>query len=356
MPNIAIDVRKINDYGIGTYIYNLLANLPEEDGFHYYLFGEKSKKAPTLFNRPDFSFFPDSTPKYSIQELCSVPRFLKEVKADLYHSPHYTLPFRKVCPTVVTIHDIIHLLFPSFLPSKKALLYSHVMMRNAVHNSDKIIAVSECSKRDILRQYPKLASNKVDVIYNGVENVGKPRKRACYSKTGYILYVGSLKPHKNLSTIIKALGILRNRGIKKRLLIVGEGPENYPELIEEIKKNHIEENIKWLRYKTDRELTEIYRNAALFVFPSIYEGFGLPPLEAMSYGIPVLASSSSSLPEVVGKAGVLVDPLSPEDWAEGILRILSDPMDLGKKGIKQAQKFPVKDIALKTKELYKKIL
>jgi len=364
MWKIAIDTRKINDYGIGTYIFNFLSNMPiDEKNFHYFLFGEIRNSE--LLKRPDFTFLPDKTPKYSIKEMWCIPHLLKSIQADLYHSPHYVLPIKKVCPVIVTIHDIIHLLFPNFLPSKKALVYAKFMMRNALLNSESIITVSQNSRRDLLKRYPTVPENKITVIYPGIskntlrENI-KRNGENINDNNGYILYVGSFKPHKNLITIIKAFAILKNNEKRKeKLVIVGEVSEKYPELLREAEQNGVLEYIIWEGYKTDAEIMQLYSNASVFVFPSIYEGFGLPPLEAMACGTPVLASSSASLPEVVGNAGILLDPMSPRVWAGAMLKVLTDKkmrQDLIRRGKIQADKFSSRKMAIQIRDVYQKTL
>jgi len=360
LQKIAIDIRKINDYGIGTYLVELISNLPvDEREFHYFLFGEKREGNAELFERPDFTFLPDTTPKYSMREIWAIPKLLKHIGADLYHSPHYVIPFKTPCPVVVTIHDIIHLLFPEFLSSKKALLYAKLMMKNAVFKSDAVIAISQNTRSDLINRYPSVSPGKIHVVYNGVCDYFSPAKGTC-TDGGYILYVGSLRPHKNVITLINAFATLRN-SLKRteKLFMVGEPPDKYPELLEAVQKKGIADSVVWHGYKSDEEVLSFYRNAAVFAFPSLYEGFGLPPLEAMACGTPVIASSSSSLKEVVGNAGILAEPTSTKEWVEGLLKIMDDRDVRGSlsiRGVKRAKGFSCQRMAYETCEVYRKTL
>jgi glycosyltransferase involved in cell wall biosynthesis len=335
MARIAIDARKWHDYGVGTYVRNLVRHLARLDHENtYFLFCER-QDAPTLRDlAANFRPVVDNSRGYGLWEHVSIPLKLRRRRIELFHAPHYVLPL--LCPTraVVTIHDCIHLLFPQYLPTRGAIHYATFMMRHAIRRSAVVLTVSEASRADILRFFPEAEAERVQVVPNAIDpailddpgDEEKARVRERYQIRGrFVLYAGNIKPHKNLERLISAFALLRQRGFDDvKLMIIGDEVTKHGSLRRTMEAAGLRQDVRFFGFVPDRTLACLYRMASVFAFPSLYEGFGLPPLEAMACGAPVVTSRLSSLPEVVGDAAMLVDPYSVEDIARGLVRVLSD--------------------------------
>jgi glycosyltransferase involved in cell wall biosynthesis len=271
------------------------------------------------------------------------------------------------CPSVVTIHDCIHLMFPQYLPNWMAHGYARASIEMAARRATRVLTVSESSKRDILR-FVDADPSKIDVIYNayderfGVEPLEEDvvRVRERYQlQDRFVLYAGTVKPHKNLERLIEAFNLVRQRGLEDlKLVMIGDDISKYAALRRAVHKHQLHKYVRFLGYLPEETLAVMYRLAGLFVFPSLYEGFGLPPLEAMASGTPVVTSNLSSLPEVVGDAAVLVDPYDPAALADGMFRVLSDPSlqaDLRRKGLARARLFSWEESARRVRGIYEVI-
>ena len=365
---IAIDARKLHDYGIGTYVRNLLRQLSRLDGDNEYI----------AICRPDdvtlvkglgenFLAVAETAPPYSIREQIKLPLDLRRARADLFHAPHYVLPPLTPCRSVVTIHDVIHLRFPEYLPNRAAHTYARAMMWLAIRRADRVLTVSEASKRDILR-YFNVSSGKVEVIPNAIddrfgmapsdEEVAQVRERY-QLHAPFLLYAGNIKPHKNIERLIEAFGQLRRRGFDKvKLLIIGDQVTKYAALRHAVHRCKLHTHVRFFGFVPDRMLAVLYRLADAFVFPSLYEGFGLPPLEAMASGTPVVTSNVSSLPEVVGDAALLVDPYDVMAIADALERVLTDEAlrhDLVTRGLARAKEFSWERSVRRIREVYQEV-
>ncbi len=368
---IAIDARKLRDYGIGTYVRNLLRHLSRVDQATDYVVLCNDTDRETIDELGDnFRAVSERSPGYSVREQITVPRDLRRERADLFHTPHYVLPPLTPCKAVVTIHDCIHLRFPQYLRNRFAYAYARSFLWAATHQSHRVITVSEASKRDIL-EYFNVPASKIDVIYNGIdERFGDPpiaedveRVRERYQLDGpFILYAGNIKPHKNLGRLIEAFHILRSTDPAfetVKLVIIGDEIAKYAALRHAVHRYKLHKHVRFFGFVPARTLAILYRLADLFVFPSLYEGFGLPPLEAMASGTPVVTSNVSSLPEVVGDAAVLIDPLRPDEIADAMRRVLSDSQlrcDLRDRGFKRARHFSWERSIKRVHEIYGEVL
>jgi glycosyltransferase involved in cell wall biosynthesis len=216
-----------------------------------------------------------------------------------------------------------------------ALTYAHRMMGHAIARSALVFTVSEASRRDILHFYPHSDAERLQVVPNAIdaailEHPGEEemeRVKERYQIRGrFVLYAGNIKPHKNLERLIAAFGLLKQRPGHEdlKLLIIGDEINKYGSLRRRVESAGVRHDVRFFGFVPDSTLAALYRLASVFAFPSLYEGFGLPPLEAMASGTPVVTSRISSLPEVVGDAAVLVDPYSVEDIAGGLERVLGD--------------------------------
>ena len=332
---IGIDARKLHDFGIGTYLQNLLKELVRLDDDAQYVVLCRAVDAEWLAALgPRVQPVVTGAGNYSVREQIEVPWRLWRAGVDLFHTPHYVLPVLVPCPSVVTVHDCIHLMFPQYLPNRFAYSYARTSIRMAARRATRILTVSESSKRDILR-FCRIPPDKVTVIYNAIddrfrepppaEEIERIRERFQLHEP-FVLYVGNVKPHKNLERLIEAIHHLHENGYDSlKLLVIGSDISKYAELRRAVHRYNLHKYVRFLGFMPDATLAVLYRLAAVFVFPSLYEGFGLPPLEAMASGAPVVTSNVSSLPEVAGDAAVLVDPRDPRAIADGIRRVLTEP-------------------------------
>jgi glycosyltransferase involved in cell wall biosynthesis len=365
---VAIDARKLHDFGIGTYIRNLVRTLARLDReTEYVLLCQESDLGVLGHLGPNFRAVRESAPNYSIREQIHIPYVLLRERPDVYHAPHYVLPPAVPCRSVVTIHDTIHLMFPQYLPNRAAYAYAKALMWTAAKRSDRILTVSESSKRDILH-YFRVPPEKIVVVYNALDErfraeppadeIARVRQRYQLDH-GFVLYAGNIKPHKNLVRLIDAFEGLRKDGFEElKLLIIGDEISKWPALRRSVHKYKLHKHVRFLGFLSDETLAILYRLAAVFVFPSLYEGFGLPPLEAMASGTPVVASNVSSLPEVTGDAAVLVDPYDAIDIKDGIKRVLTDRAladEMRRKGLQRAREFSWERSVERTREIYMEI-
>ena len=366
---IAIDVRKLRDYGVGTYVRNLLRYLSRIDRTtEYVLLCRREDCGVEEELGENFRAVVEDAPGYSVREQISVPIALRREGVDLFHAPHYVLPPLTPCKSVVTIHDCIHLRFPQYLPNRLGYAYARASLWTAAHRSDRVLTVSDASKRDILR-YFRIPPSKIDVIYNAIderfgetpaeEEVARVRERYQLNDP-FVLYAGNIKPHKNLERLIEAFHTLRRGGFDEvKLLIIGDEISKYAALRRAVHKYKLHKHVRFFGFVPDRTLAALYRLAAVFVFPSLYEGFGLPPLEAMASGTPVITSNVSSLPEVVGDAAILIDPYEPDAIAEAMRRVLTEPAlrdALRAKGLARVKEFSWERSIARVREIYSEVL
>ena len=367
---IAIDARKLHDFGIGTYIRNLLRGLAKIDKTtEYILFcnPEDAQVAGGLGS--NFRAVPERAGHYSITEQLSIPLAIKRARVDLFHAPHYVLPALTPGPTVVTIHDCIHLMFPQYLKHRRlGYAYARASIWTAAHKSDRIFTVSEQSKRDILRFF-NVPAEKIVVTPNAIDDrfsiepsaelVMQTRERYQLSNP-YVLYVGNIKPHKNLERLIEAFHYVRSQGRSElELLIIGDEISKLQTLRRAVHKYGMHRYVRFHGHVPDQTLAVLYRLASVFVFPSLYEGFGLPPLEAMASGTPVVTSDVSSLPEVVGEAALLVDPYSADAIAQGILEVLHSShlrARLREKGYARVQEYSWMQSVTRVRDIYGEVV
>lgn len=339
---VAVDARMYNMSGIGTYIQNLMKN----DCYQIALGStEELKDVKNVDTKLEFE-----APIYGIKEQLKFPyKALKKLKPDILHIPHYNVPIFYKGDMVVTIHDLTHLVYSEFFGSKLAILYAKIMLKIATKKAKVILTVSENTKKDIIK-YLKVDENKIKVTYLGIKEEIKEKQKQdieyLYEKykipkdKKILMYVGNLKPHKNLERLLEAFSKLKNND-KCVLLLVGKAFENYKTLEEKEKTLKIEDKVIHTGIVEDEELTDLYNLVDLFVFPSLYEGFGLPILEAMACGTKVVSSNASSLPEVGGDVIKYFEPKNIEEMAEVMEKELErkDTEEEKNKRIKWAKNF-----------------
>ncbi len=365
---IAIDARKLRDFGIGTYIRNILIELSRRDQATEYvvLCRPDDLESGEVLGR-NFRMVPETAPTYSVAEQFRIPLALARERVQLVHEPHYVLPPAIRCRSVVTIHDCIHLMFPQYLPSRLAFAYAKASMWSATRTADRVLTVSEASKRDILRFFD-IPPERVEVIYNAIDErflgAADPTRmdltRQRYQLDHpFVLYVGNIKPHKNVERLVEAFALARRHAPDDlKLIIIGDELSKYPVLRQSVHRHKLDKHVRFLGFQPQETLAAFYRLARAFVFPSLYEGFGLPPLEAMACGTPVVTSNVSSLPEVAGGAALLVDPYDAEAIAGGIVSAVTDEAvrhDLIAKGLARAHDFSWKQSVAKIHEIYMEV-
>lgn len=370
---IAIDatiIRKENT-GTGFYIINLINGLAKiKDGNDYYIF-TSSIQSKEFFNFESSNFhivnknFKNRIFRV-IWQFFLLPFELKKLKVGVLHSPNYITPLFKLgFKVIVTIHDLTFYLFPEKFTVTKRLLFKY-MLPLFIKIADKIIAVSNNTKKDILKFF-KIPESKIIVTFESYpEYYDKDGYGASVGNTlnnykiknKYLLFVGMIEPRKNILSILKAFREI-DADLELDLVIAGKKGWYYKEIEEyqsELLNSGIKNNIIFTGYVSEPELKYLYKNAYIFIYPSIYEGFGIPPLQAMVCKVPVITSSLSSLPEVVGDAAIMVNPYDIKEISSAI-RILYIDFDkrteLVNKGVIQAKKFSQENFAKNTIEVYK---
>jgi glycosyltransferase involved in cell wall biosynthesis len=306
-----------------------------------------------------------------------MPFYIWKEKLDLIHFPHFNVPFFVPCKFIVTIHDLILTKFKTvrattlhpFIYELKNLAYRTIIKR-ALNKSKKILTVSEFTKNDIIEQF-KIKPDKIEVIYEGVANLAKGRDSLFVAKLDnnevlrdydinypFLLYVGNAYPHKNLDFLITSFKKVYEKNNNLRLVLVGKEDyfyKNIKQLVEEEFSNIQDKPVIFSGYVPDDKLEIFYKKALVYVFPSLYEGFGLPPLEAMAKGCPVLSSNVSSMPEILADAALYFDSKDEQDFLNKLDLILKD-RDLREKLVKvgeiRCQKFNWWDCAFKTWQIY----
>lgn len=369
---ISIDARGLNWYngtGIGTYTKNIIKELLSLDessanfyslywsGLHFEEFKKQNSKL-IFSSRKHHNFFEEEY----------IPASLARDAIEIYHIPQNGIGLSSniPCKTVVTIHDLI----PYTMPETVGRGYLLKFLKDIpiiIGAAQGIITVSEFSKQDILRLFP-INEDKIFVTPLAAdEKYHKMDKEYCreYVKSNYniigdfIMYLGGFSKRKNVRSLILAFKHTKDHFDKEhKLVIIGEDRDDLPKLKDMVKSLELESSVFFTGFVKESELPIFYNASEIFVYPSLYEGFGLPPLEAMSCGTPVISSKVSSIPEVVGDAGILIDPNSTE-YLEDALLTLSNSEKLKENyshlGIERAKLFTWKETARKTLEVYKKV-
>jgi glycosyltransferase involved in cell wall biosynthesis len=311
---------------------------------------------------------------YTFSEQIIMPFLIFREKIDLMHFPHFNVPL--LCPSkfVVTIHDLILIKHPTERASTlgpviyiiKNLAYK-IVIKHAIRRSRKIIAVSYYTKNDIINHF-KVGHEKIIVTYEGVaklennsiDNNDKIANLSYNNIKPFLLYVGNAYPHKNLEGFIEIFDKIHKEEPDLNLILVGRDDYFFKRVKDFAKKfKSIENRVVFPGYVADQELVWFFQNASAYVFPSLYEGFGLPPLEAMSYGCPVVSSNKTSMPEILGDAAIYFDPEKEEETVSSVLKILHNNKlreDLVVRGYRQVKRYSWNECAKKTYEVFNKEL
>jgi len=363
---IGIDARmygpEVGGGGLGRYVEQLVNHLPEIDHQNRYVLfvGEKSwgRGVKEAFNHSI------TTPIhwYTLKEQLFLAPLIDKQKLDLVHFPHWNVPIGLRTPFVVTIHDLILLEEPlsARATTQHPLFYAikyfafKKVLKHAIKSSKKIIAVSQATKNDILKHFPNVPEDKIVVIYEGITSLKKPKPQNP-KPFSYILYIGNCYPHKNLETLLSAFSILHKQIPDLHLVIAGRNDVFFKKLKE---KSNSLEAVSFIHFgenPSDERLAELYDQAELYVFPSRIEGFGLPPLEAMSQSTPVACSDIPSLKEILGSAAVYFPKDNPDKIAKIISEVINDPdkkTNLVNRGLEQIKLYSWKKMAEKIVNVY----
>ncbi|MBV8063570.1 MAG: glycosyltransferase family 4 protein [Nevskia sp.] len=326
---IAIDARMVRHTGIGRYLAGLLEDLPSRDPairYHYLL--PTAEVANYDVARPRVRAVACDAPLYSLREQAEVFVKTATADADLLYCPHYVIPWLWRRRLVATVHDLIHLLFPT---SAIQRYYSGLMLQALAHQDDRVVVVSRWTAGDLLR-HGSIAAARVEVVYPGVDlqayrpdgpDPGPVLKRYGL-RPPYFFSVGQWKASKNLPRLVRAFAAsgLPERGF--RLAIAGRPDPRCQDLPALAAALPCADRVHFPGFIAEEDLPALYRGAYALVFPSLYEGFGLPPLEAMACGTPVISSRAASLPEVVGDAALLCDAAADAELAAAMVRLVGD--------------------------------
>jgi glycosyltransferase involved in cell wall biosynthesis len=364
---LGIDARLVYYRQAGTSRYCLqlmraLAGIDKEDQFVVF----QSRRDPRqLVAQSNFQRWPLWTPSHHRLEQYLLSLELRFVPLDVLHSPDFIPPFRRRCRSIITIHDLAFLLYPQFLTKGSARYYGQI--DQAVRHTDHIIAVSESTRRDIVRLLG-VPEQMITVIHEAprrffhelpdVDVKARLQKRFGLERD-FLLFVGTIEPRKNVPTLLSAFQqVLDHYHAGVDLVLAGAPGWLTDEAYGLVGRLGLGERVHFLGRVSDEELVWLYNAARLLVLPSFYEGFGLPPLEAMACGVPVIVSNVSSLPEVVGDAGLLFDPTNVDELTVAIWRLLSDePLrrEMIEKGFRRVTCFSWERAATETLELYRRV-
>ncbi len=361
---VAIDIRRISEFGVGTYIRNVVRTLGRVDQTNEYVLIRVPERAPELGPLPDnFSTVLCPANDYSPRSYFQFQSTLRKHGANVLHIPHlFWIPQGIPCPYVVTVHDLLDYLYRTGIPSPTPLkrMVHFYLTGRVLRKAARIFAVSKFSKADTARLF-RIPEDKIDVIYNAIDerfrlgHASDAEKQAVAERYQvqypFVLYAGRISPHKNVVRIIEAFALLKSELLKDernaefhelKLIIIGDEVSRHPDLRRAVIKSRVQNDVRFLGFVPIDVLRVFYDSAKVFIFPSLYEGFGLPPLEAMAHGTPVITSNTASLPEVVGGGAVMVNPENVFEIMRALHRVLLDrPLRerLKSRGLEQCSKF-----------------
>lgn len=352
--------------GSRTYASNLLKNISKKENIVLFgvseFDGYKCVPEPSNQQNPFFRLYYD---------YIKLPRLLKKHKMDVFHGLKGVGPKTTKVKTIITVHDLYVLRYPNFASVKDKIYWKYISLRQ-IKRSDKIIAVSSSTKSDLIT-FLKIEPEKIKVIYesfnkelykireNAKERVINhlEKKSIFIQDTKIILNVNTIQPRKNIVNLIKAFNIIAPHFEDYILIIAGRIGWKTRKIFEEYKKSPFKERIHFIGFAPDEIVADLYNIAKVFVYPSFYEGFGLPILEAQACGCPVVTSNISSMPEVAGDGAELIDPNNAEDIANSVIKILDDKEyrnKLIKKGFENIKRFSWKKCAEDTVKTYEEVM
>jgi glycosyltransferase involved in cell wall biosynthesis len=355
---IAIDIRRMTEFGVGTYIRNIIRTLGRLDHENqYFLLGSPTKVQEIGPLPGNFQTIPLENPEHTLKGYREFRSALQKLDCDLVHIPNlFSRPRFLPCPYVMTVHDMLeHMSRPRQQGMWRWIYFQ--MTKRVLAGAARIFAVSNFTRNEIEKLF-EIPLNHIEVVYNAIDerflhghataadrDLIAQRYQVTYP---FLLYAGRISPHKNVLRLIEAFSALKTELEKEqlwpdlKLIIIGDDLSGNPDLRRTVVRSGVQNDVRFLGFVPIDVLRIFYDEAKVFVFPSLYEGFGLPPLEAMAHGTPVITSNISSLPEVVGNAAVLVNPENVFEIMRAAHRVLTDRAlrdRMKERGYQQAKRF-----------------
>ena len=372
---VAIDIRRMTEFGVGTYIRNVVRTLAQLDrDSEYFLIGSSGKVAECGALPPNFHAVELAGGDDTLQGNLDFRAITKRIECDVVHIPHlFWIPRGLSCPYVLTVHDLLEHMYGSRHASSLRRSLHFYLTRRVLRKAARVIAVSQFTKNEI-HKLLEIEDDRIEVVYNAIDerflhghateadrDLIAQRYLVNYP---FILYAGAIRPHKNVVRIIEAFSALKSELQKEdeypdlKLIIIGDDLSSHPRLRRTVVRSAVQNDVRFLGFVPIEVLRIFYDVAKVFVFPSLYEGFGLPPLEAMAHGTPVVTSNTSSLPEVAGNAALLVNPENVFEIRRGLHRALLDPVlraRMKQRGYEQAQRFSWTTSVSRILEIYREV-
>jgi glycosyltransferase involved in cell wall biosynthesis len=369
---VGIDIRSIGGFGVGTYVRNVLRHLGRVDSTNEYLLIGLPEGMRALDELPpNFRVVPCNHGDNSFAAQWEFRRLVRRLGCDLVHIPHMSAgPQFLPCPFVITVHDLLDYMYRARNHQNGHSNMHFYLSRRMLRKAARVLAVSNFTKKDIERLFD-IDPQKIEVVYNAIDerfrqghtNEADRQLIAERYQVNYpfLLYTGRISPHKNVVRLIEAFSALKAELAKEgkltdlKLIIIGDEVSTQPNIRRTVIKSGVQNDVRFLGFVPIEVLRIFYDAAKVFVFPSLYEGFGLPPLEAMAHGTPVVTSNTSSLPEVVGNAAVLVNPENIFEMVRALHRVLTDqPLRerLKQRGYEQAQRYSWENSVRRLRQVY----
>jgi glycosyltransferase involved in cell wall biosynthesis len=373
---IAIDIRRMYEFGLATYIRNVVRTLGRIDPVNeYFLVGAASRFDQLGALPENFHLLPLQNPETSFANYLEMHRVVNAQEVDVVHVPHtFWRPVITKAPFVITVHDLLDYMYRARTSNGLRRSIHSYMTRQVMRHAARIFAVSNFTKRDVAR-YFNVKPEKIEVVYNALDETfmrghstaaEQAMVRGRYQVDApFLLYTGRISPHKNVARIIEAFSALKGELAKDgtypdlKLIIIGDEVSKNPDIRRAVIRSGMQHEVRFLGYVPIDVLRIFFDMAKVFVFPSLYEGFGLPPLEAMAHGTPVVASNTSSLPEVVGNAAVMVNPENVFEISRALQRVLTDQAlreRMKAAGLEQAQRFSWETSVRRMIEVYAEVV
>lgn len=372
---VAIDIRRMTEFGIGTYIRNVVRTLARLDReSKYFLIGSPSKVTECGPLPGNFHAVALAGADDTLNGVVDFRAIVRRLQCDVVHVPHlFWMPRGLGCPYILTVHDLLEHMYGSRNASSLRRSLHFYMTRRVLRGAARVLAVSQFTKNEI-HKLLAIPDERIEVVYNAIDErflhghasqsdreLIAQRYQVNYP---FILYAGAIRPHKNVVRIIEAFSALKSELAKEgqfadlKLIIIGDDLSSHPRLRRTVVRSGVQNDVRFLGFVPIEVLRIFYDVAKIFVFPSLYEGFGLPPLEAMAHGTPVVTSNTSSLPEVVGNAALIVNPENVFEIRRALQRAMCDSelrIRMKQRGYEQAQKFSWMNSVSRILEIYREV-